>query len=334
MRDELKGLMSDGAMLLDRINYFSESGRHWPSMQENDQLKLWFDAFSVTGASPELIRAIDLGLTVPRKLSSADAALLDKLAHARLQQGDRFIVMNNDGYDTELPYRLFSRAVQLEPLVANKLEGVIYAFTVLGNFDRRDFQRHSSIVEACIPHMAQVKALLSESRWWRADGSINSKKVIGLLRDQVSPALSELTDAEVQVLARAWRNSGGAAARTSPADQGEAFERQVALVFEACGMQVQTTPRTGDYGVDLVVASGQQRLAIQVKDLAGPAGIAAVQEVSAGALHYGCTGTVVVSNNGFTDAARTLANATNTRLITLHALRHELNRHILNLLTM
>jgi len=179
--------------------------------------------------------------------------------------------------------------------------------------------------------MAQVKALLSESRWWCADGSINSKKVIGLLRDQVSPALGELEDDEVQALALAWRNTGGAAARTSQADQGEAFERQVALVFEACGMQVQTTPRTGDYGVDLVVSSGQQRLAIQV--MAGPACVAAVQEVSAGALHYGCTGTVVVSNNGFADAARTLSNATRTRLIKLHALRQELNQHVLNLLT-
>jgi len=98
------------------------------------------DTFPADGASPELVRTIDLGLTVPRKLDSADATLIDKRVHARLQQGDRFIVVNNGGYDTELPYRLFSRAVQLEPLVAGKLEGVIYAFTVLGNFDRRDFQ--------------------------------------------------------------------------------------------------------------------------------------------------------------------------------------------------
>lgn len=41
----------------------------------------------------------------------------------------------------------------------------------------------------------------------------------------------------------------------------------------------------------------------------------------------------MVSNNGFTDAASTLVNATGTWLITLRALRKLLNNRLLNLLT-
>lgn len=332
LSDELTFLTSSGAMLLDRIDYFAQSGRHWPSMHADNQLALWYDVFTLEGASKELVRAIDLALALPRTLTSHDATLLERLAHSKLEQGDRFVLVNSD-YGTDSVYKLHRLGAQLAPPVASKLEGVIYALNVVGNFFPSDFIRQTSIVEAINPYKVQVAALLSEARWRRANGSINSNKVIALLREQVSPALSELSDDELQILARAWRNTGSAAARTSSAEQGEAFERQVALVFEACGMQVQTTPRTGDYGVDLVVSSGQQRLAIQVKDLASPTGIAAVQEVSAGALHYGCNGTVVVSNNGFTNAARTLATATGTRLITLHVLRQELNQHLLDVLT-
>ncbi|MGB0437599.1 MAG: restriction endonuclease, partial [Mycobacterium sp.] len=57
------------------------------------------------------------------------------------------------------------------------------------------------------------------------------------------------------------------------------------------------------------------RLAVQCKRRARPVGAGAVQEVVAGAPMQGCTATMVVTNNGFTPAARKLADLHGCELV-------------------
>jgi len=88
---------------------------------------------------------------------------------------------------------------------------------------------------------------------------------------------------------------------------GTEFEDYVATVARTSGLPVIMTPLSGDWGVDLIVGRRPDRLAIQCKRVSRPVGPAAVQEEVAGAPMHDCTRTMVVTNHGFTAAARTLA---------------------------
>jgi restriction system protein len=96
---------------------------------------------------------------------------------------------------------------------------------------------------------------------------------------------------------------------------GVEFEEFVAAQLRTAGWRVSRTATTGDYGVDLVARKGGTRMAVQCKRLARAVGVAAVQQVVAGALHHGCNQAVVVTNRGFTKAARQLASTHRCRLV-------------------
>ena len=96
---------------------------------------------------------------------------------------------------------------------------------------------------------------------------------------------------------------------------GIEFEDYVAGVARSCGVPVIMTPLSGDWGVDLIVGRRPDRVAVQCKRLSRPVGPGAVQEVVAGAPMQGCTRTMVVSNQGFTPAARKLAELHGCELV-------------------
>ena len=96
---------------------------------------------------------------------------------------------------------------------------------------------------------------------------------------------------------------------------GTEFEEFVAAQLRIAGYSVAPTASTGDYGVDLIAKKDGVRMAIQCKRLAKAVGVAAVQQVVAGALHHGCNRTVVVTNQTFTKAARQLASTHQCRLV-------------------
>jgi restriction system protein len=96
---------------------------------------------------------------------------------------------------------------------------------------------------------------------------------------------------------------------------GTEFEDYVAARLRRAGWRVEFTPATGDYGVDLIARRDQRSVAVQCKRLGKPVGIAAVQQVVAGARHHDCTKSMVVSNQEFTDAAKRLAYTHNCQLI-------------------
>lgn len=105
-----------------------------------------------------------------------------------------------------------------------------------------------------------------------------------------------------------------------PADRfaamsGAEFEEHVAAVARGTGLPVIMTPVTGDWGVDLIVGRRPNRIAVQCKRYSRPVGPGAVQEVVAGAPMQDCARTMVVSNQGFTPAARRLAEQHETTLV-------------------
>jgi restriction system protein len=102
---------------------------------------------------------------------------------------------------------------------------------------------------------------------------------------------------------------------------GVEFEGYIAARLRRAGWQVRFTPAVGDYGVDLIAEKDGQSVAIQCKRHGKSVGVAAVQQVVSGALHHGCTRSLVVSNQEFTTAARQLAYTHRCQLIGRRALQ-------------
>lgn len=102
---------------------------------------------------------------------------------------------------------------------------------------------------------------------------------------------------------------------------GVEFEDYVAARLRRTGWRVSFTPAVGDYGVDLIAEKDGRSVAIQCKRHGRSVGVAAVQQVVAGARHHGCTRSIVVSNQDFTSAARQLAHTHGCQLIGRRALQ-------------
>lgn len=107
-----------------------------------------------------------------------------------------------------------------------------------------------------------------------------------------------------QLLATNWR-----------AMRGIEFERFLEAVFSELGYKVETTPTSGDQGVDLVVSDGKIRIAIQIKGYEHSVGNDAVQQACAGVRFHRCHQAAVITNSHFTASAKALAKANQCRLI-------------------
>jgi restriction system protein len=102
---------------------------------------------------------------------------------------------------------------------------------------------------------------------------------------------------------------------------GTEFEGYVAARLRRAGWRVTFTAASGDYGVDLIAQKDDKSVAIQCKRHGNSVGVAAVQQVVAGARHHGCTKSIVVSNREFTPAAKKLAFTHGCQLIGRRALQ-------------
>ena len=102
---------------------------------------------------------------------------------------------------------------------------------------------------------------------------------------------------------------------------GTELEDYVAARLQRAGWRVKFTPASGDYGVDLIGDKDGKSVAVQCKRLGKPVGVAAVQQVVAGARHHGCTRSIVISDQEFAGAAKQLAHTHNCQLIGRRALQ-------------
>ena len=99
---------------------------------------------------------------------------------------------------------------------------------------------------------------------------------------------------------------------------GKDFEQYVGSVFADLGYGVDVTPLVGDYGADVILTEPDsgRRIAVQAKFYNGHRlGNAPVQEVAGSLAHYGACEGWVVTNGTFSDAAHTLAEENDVRLI-------------------
>lgn len=97
--------------------------------------------------------------------------------------------------------------------------------------------------------------------------------------------------------------------------KGTSFEEFLGAVFEDLGYAVDLTPFSGDYGADLILISGEQKIVVQAKQYAKPVGFNAVKEVHFARTYYSATDAWVIATHGFTQQAIDAAKASDIRLI-------------------
>jgi HJR/Mrr/RecB family endonuclease len=95
---------------------------------------------------------------------------------------------------------------------------------------------------------------------------------------------------------------------------GVEFEMFCSQFLQKQGWKVQTTKRTGDQGVDLIITKGNRRLGVQCKKHSKPIGNKAVQEIKAGLMYYDLEEGVVIGTSTFTKAAIELASVNHIKL--------------------
>lgn len=89
---------------------------------------------------------------------------------------------------------------------------------------------------------------------------------------------------------------------------GTEFEDYCAELLSSNGYKIEeTTKISGDFGADIIVSLGTDKIAVQCKRYSKPVGVRAVQEVIASKEHYRCNGAAVMTNSVFTRQAQTLA---------------------------
>lgn len=90
---------------------------------------------------------------------------------------------------------------------------------------------------------------------------------------------------------------------------GYEFEEYVARLLRANEYEdVQVTPKSGDYGADILAGKNGIRYVFQCKYYTELVGVASVQQVYAAKDYYNAHIAIVVTNSIFTKAAKTLAS--------------------------
>lgn len=107
---------------------------------------------------------------------------------------------------------------------------------------------------------------------------------------------------------------------------GQQFEEFCGNLFITLGYGIDYTPISNDFGVDIVAKRGGEIIAIQTKKYSNTVGVRAIQEVSAGAMHYGATKSIVITSAlGFTSQAKKLAHSCNVELWSLNDLKNTID---------
>lgn len=108
---------------------------------------------------------------------------------------------------------------------------------------------------------------------------------------------------------------------------GEEFEARLAALFAALGYDVTRTGARGDFGADLVLDDGDERLVVQAKRYDGTVGIEAVQQAIGATRYYDARRALVVTNSTCTPASAELAAAHAVDLVERDALVDLLAAH-------
>jgi restriction system protein len=91
---------------------------------------------------------------------------------------------------------------------------------------------------------------------------------------------------------------------------GVEFENLLLDKFTAMGFKAESTPKTGDFGADLIIENSEgSRIIVQCKRFKAKLNLKAVQEVVGAMGHYAGDYGVVITNNSFLNSAVKLAES-------------------------
>jgi hypothetical protein len=90
---------------------------------------------------------------------------------------------------------------------------------------------------------------------------------------------------------------------------GQEFEQFLAILFSKMGYETEVTKGSGDQGIDVIASKDGTNIGIQAKCYSGSVGNGAIQEAVAGRNYYHLDKAIVVTNSGFTNSAKELAEA-------------------------
>ena len=96
---------------------------------------------------------------------------------------------------------------------------------------------------------------------------------------------------------------------------GEEFEELLKYHFQEQGYKAQLTPKSHDYGADLVLKNGYgETIVVQAKRYGSSVGIKAIQEVIGARSYYNAQRAIVFTNNYFSNSAEQLAETSGVEL--------------------
>ncbi|TFE04223.1 restriction endonuclease [Jeotgalibacillus salarius] len=96
---------------------------------------------------------------------------------------------------------------------------------------------------------------------------------------------------------------------------GRKFEEYLQILMKSKGYYIKLTPASGDYGVDLIIASKTKKIIVQAKRYKNNVGIKSVQEIASAKSLYKADECWVITNSHFTEPAKKLAISNKVRLI-------------------
>lgn len=140
-----------------------------------------------------------------------------------------------------------------------------------------------------------------------------SNKLIGKLIEQESyhPSISIL-QAEIKRLEQRHHLKARFSIDFSTMNElsGVEFENLLMDKFVAMGFKVESTPKSGDFGADLIVENNEgSRIVVQCKRFKSRVNLQAVQEVVGAMGHYAGDMGIVITNNSFLNSAIKLAES-------------------------
>ena len=98
-------------------------------------------------------------------------------------------------------------------------------------------------------------------------------------------------------------------------NSGVEFEQYVFDIFSSSDIKVSDTPKSNDYGADLIIEYADYNFCIQCKYYSRSVGVKAVQEVMGALSFYQCDFGIVITNATFTQQAENLASMNGVLLI-------------------
>ena len=96
---------------------------------------------------------------------------------------------------------------------------------------------------------------------------------------------------------------------------GREFELYLEVLFQTLGYGAEQLPTSNDFGADLILVTGDKRIAVQAKRYKGNVGNRAVQMILGAKKYYGCNEAWIVTNSFYTKAAIQMSAKTDVLLV-------------------